>query len=75
MENKVKSSLQSCAISIIAVLIGLTIGGIIIFMSGNDPFVAFTAIINATVSSPTNLGNWLAYSAPLILTGLSIGFA
>lgn len=75
MENKVKSSLLSCAISIIAVLIGLTIGGFIIFISGNDPFVAFTAIINATVSSPTNLGNWLAYSAPLILTGLSIGFA
>lgn len=75
MKNKMKSGLQSCIISIIAVIIGLTIGGIIILFSGNDPFVAFTAIINATVSSSTNLGNWLAYSAPLILTGLSIGFA
>ncbi len=75
MENKMKSSLLSFGISIIAVIIGLAIGAIIIALSGNKPIVAFTAIINATVSSPTNLGNWLAYSAPLILTGLSIGFA
>ncbi len=75
MENKIKSSLQSFAISIIAVIIGLAIGGIIIAISGNNPFVAFTAIIDATVSSATNMGNWLAYSAPLVLTGLSIGFA
>ncbi len=75
MNNKIKSKLQSFAISILAVIIGLLIGAIIIAISGYNPSLAFTGIIQGTVSSPSYMGNWLAYSAPLILTGLSIGFA
>lgn len=74
-ENKKKINLDGFLISVIAVVIGLVFGGLIIFASGSNPFLAFTAIINATVYSPSSAGNWLAYSAPLILTGLSIGFA
>lgn len=71
--DKIKQS--SLTVSIIAVLFGLLMGGIIIALIGEDPVLAFSSLVNATFGSSYNTGNWLAYSAPLILTGLSVGFA
>ncbi len=72
MNNK---KLEPIMISLISVFAGISIGGLVMFLSGYNPFVAFSSLISATVGSLTNTGNWLAYSAPLVLTGLSIGFA
>ena len=54
-------------VSLIAVLIGLAAGALIMFLSGSNPLLAFTGLINGTVGSAYSVGQWLSYSAPIIL--------
>ncbi len=67
--------IEPLLVSLISVLVGILIGGLVMLLTGYNPIIAFSSLINATVGSLTSTGNWLAYSAPLILTGLSVGFA
>jgi len=62
-------------VSFIAVFIGLAGGALIMFLSGSNPLLAFTGLINGTVGSSFNVGQWLSYSAPIILCGFSVAFA
>ena len=62
--------------SIIAVLIGLIAGFVILLVSDSTNAVAgFITILTGGFSDMFNTGMVLHYATPLILTGLSVGFA
>lgn len=59
----------------LGVFLGILIGAILIFLSGNGFFTIFSSIANGTVLDLYNAGEWLMRSSILILTGLSVAFA
>ncbi|MCL2863936.1 MAG: ABC transporter permease [Lachnospiraceae bacterium] len=76
--NKVKGSGAGLSIlsSGIAVLAGLLIGLIILLITDHtQAFPAFQTIITVGFSSIRNFGELLYSATPIILTGLSVGFA
>lgn len=71
-------------ISLIAVLVGLAFAFLLTIVTGRSPFDLLTALIRSmTGINLQNLKNfnimytlnWLHYSVPIILTGLSVAFA
>lgn len=77
-------SKETLKISLIAILLGILLGVVILLGSGRDPFTLFNALvkgsigidfINGGVVNLRYLGEFLLTSMPLILTGLSVGFA
>jgi len=79
--NKVRGVLttignMSALSSILAVLIGLIAGFIILLVSDSANAVAgFVTILTGGFSDMFNTGMVLHYATPIILTGLSVGFA
>lgn len=62
--------------SVLAVLLGLVAGFVILLISNPAQAVdGFITILTGGFSDKFNLGMVLYYSAPIILTGLSVGFA
>lgn len=72
---RISTKYQAIVVSIIAILLGLLIGSLIMVLTGSNPLLAFSSIYNATIGSPSAAGEWITYSVPLVLCGLSIGFA
>lgn len=80
--NKKHSALK---ISLIAILIGFLLGFLVVALTGRSPLDMFYAIVRsitgfnmAKPDKPANLSfvlNWFLDSMPIILTGLSVGFA
>ena len=76
-------------VPITAVLMGFTVGIIIMLVTGRNPLDIFTSLIKATIGldfknifdgtgkvfNPRYIGEWLVFSMPIILTGLSVAFA
>ena len=62
--------------SIMAVLIGLLVGYIILLVSNpSQSFAGFITILTGGFSDMFNVGQVLYYATPIIMTGLSVGFA
>ena len=62
--------------SIMAILVGLLAGFIILLVSNPSQAAAgFVTILTGGFSDMFNLGQVLYYSVPIIMTGLSVGFA
>lgn len=73
MKNKVNDSLLS---SSMAILVGLLAGFLILLVSNPaQAFQGFAAILLGGVSNLKNFGQMLYFATPLIMTGLSVGFA
>jgi len=78
---------SNALVSVAVVVLGFLIGTIIIIAVGRNPGGMYSALLqNLTgfsvhprtgdwVWNPRNIGEWIASSLPLILTGLSMGFA
>lgn len=74
--NKKTSILHSNFLyTIIAILIGFVIGAIFLVWAGVSPMEAYMKILDSVTSKPKNIITTLAYSAPVILTGLSVAFS
>lgn len=78
--NKFKNIINQTKVPVIAILIGLIIGGIILFISGFDPIEGFVKMFEQTftpnrVGQYTNLADVINSAIPLILCGFSVGFA
>lgn len=62
--------------SLISIVFGLLIGLIILLIfNPTKAFSGFTAILTGGLSDLKNVGQVLYYATPLIMTGLSVGFA
>ncbi|MGL5020927.1 MAG: ABC transporter permease [Mycoplasmatales bacterium] len=72
---RISTKYRGVTVSIVAVISGLLIGCLIMLLTGYNPLLALTSIVSATIGSPYALGEWITYSVPLILCGLSVGFA
>jgi len=62
--------------SLIAIAVGLVAGFIILLISNpSQSFAGFGAILTGGFSDMKNLGDVLYFATPIIMTGLSVGFA
>ncbi|MFN2532741.1 MAG: ABC transporter permease [Pyrinomonadaceae bacterium] len=56
----------------IAVLAAFVVGGILVFLIGDNPFEAYRLLIGSALSWPDGIGYTLFYATPLIFTGLAV---
>lgn len=62
-------------LAIIAIILGLTAGGLLMLLTGNNPMEGFFYLYRGGTMSMERIGNTLASATTLILTGLSVAFA
>ena len=55
---------------IYSLLLALLIGGLIMWATGSNPFAVYAAVLTGSFGSLSSLMSVLAYTTPLILTGL-----
>ena len=69
---------------LLAILLGILVGTILLVLSGKSPIYMFSTLLKSGIGydilkpGPVNLryfGEFLVFSMPIILTGLSVGFA
>lgn len=67
----------SVAASLICIVIGLALGTVVLAIINAEHAIGdgLLVILHSGVKSPRNMGTVLANAAPLIMTGLSVGFA
>ena len=80
MENNLKVKKKSfiddaVKFSMLSILLGLLVGAIVLIISGNNPLVAYGAMINGIIAKPKYIAWTIIKATPYILTGLSIAFA
>ncbi|MGL5617382.1 MAG: ABC transporter permease [Sarcina sp.] len=75
--NKVVSKLfnKKVIIALIAVLLGMVVGGILMILVDNNPVEGYTYLVKGGTMNLERIGNTIATATPLILTGLSVAFA
>lgn len=74
-DSKFRAFIENVKFPVIAVLLSFVIGAIFIIISGNNPLVAYEALIIGSLGSIPALGETLLKTTPLIFTGLAIAFA
>lgn len=62
-------------ISLLSVILGLLVGGLVLKLSGISPVEAYQVMWEGAFSQPNYLAYIIIRSTPLILTGLSVAFA
>lgn len=79
-----KKNSETLKISLIAIALGLLLGILILVISGQNPMDLFAALLKGVTGISADsgtgfnaryLGEFLVSSMPIILTGLSVGFA
>lgn len=66
---------QAISVPIASVILAGLIGAIILWLSGADPLLAYTALFKGAFGSPEAIGRTLEKATPLILGGLAVAFA
>lgn len=61
--------------SILAVILGLIAGAILMVIIGDNPIDGYVYLFKGGLMNVSRIGDTLATATPLILTGLSVGFA
>ena len=62
-------------ISMLSIVLGLIVGGVILKLSGISPLEAYQVMWEGAFSQPNYISYIIIRSTPLILTGLSVAFA
>src|SRR3982750_1972621 len=60
---------------LVAVIAAFIVGGIIVLLIGDNPFLTFYQLIGNSFGSLNNLGYTLFIATPLIFTGLAVAVA
>src|SRR5437868_443685 len=60
---------------LVAVVAAFIVGGIIIFLIGDNPFNAYGWLLSSSFGSVKDIGWTLHYATPLIFTGLAVAVA
>ena len=61
--------------SVLAVILGLMAGALLMAAMGHNPVQGYSFLLKGSLSSTERIANTIATATPLILTGLSVGFA
>jgi len=73
MADKAKgSALKEFVVPITAVLLGIVLGGILMALTGVNPFTGYKALIQGCFGNLEYLSETIVYTTPLIFTGLAI---
>lgn len=70
-----KGSFETLKLTIISILLGVVVGGLILALVGYNPFEAYGIIVKGIFSQPKYMSWTIIYATPLIITGLSVAFA
>lgn len=70
-----RSTLDAMLIPLLSILTAFVIGGIIIFMAGGNPFLAYYGLIQGAFGSAKALSETAVWATPYILGGLAVAFA
>lgn len=71
-----RQGFRSALASVMAIVIGMLVGLVILLCSNPANAVSgFLAIATGGLKNPKNMGQVLYYATPIIMTGLSVGFA
>ena len=73
--DRLRNLWRSISVPLIAVLLGLTVGAILLILSGANPIEAYSALIEGAFGSPTAVQRTLEKATPLIFSGLAVAFA
>jgi ABC-type uncharacterized transport system permease subunit len=61
--------------TILSIILAILIGGILITINGDNPFLAYLTMLQRSLGSIQNISGTLAVATPLIFTGLSCAVA
>ena len=61
--------------SVLAVILGLIAGALLMAVMGHNPAQGYSFLLKGSLSSTERIANTIGTATPLILTGLSVGFA
>lgn len=70
--NEHKIPAEQVMIPVLAVITAMIIGGIMIALTGSDPFLAYKALFKGAFGNPQDIALTIIRSTPLILTGLAV---
>ncbi len=74
-KEKLRKTLVSFAIPVVAILLALFIGAIILLITGVNPLKAYGALLRGAFGNARYLQRTLEKTTPLIFSGLSVAFA
>src|SRR5438270_3438527 len=67
--------LREILFPLIAVVAAFIVGGIVVFIIGDNPIQTYKLLIGSAFSWPDGIGYTLFYATPLIFTGLAVAVA
>ena len=67
--------LREILFPLIAVMAAFVVGGIVVWLIGDDPIQTYRLLIGSAFSWPDGIGYVLFYATPLIFTGLAVAVA
>ena len=66
---------RGASVPVLSIILALVIGGLILWISGTNPFAAYAALFQGALGSPEAIGRTLEKTTPLIFGGLAVAFA
>src|ERR1044072_863089 len=70
-----KNALKELMFPLIAVIAAFLVGGIIVWMVGDNPLLVYELFLTSAFGSIYGIGYTLLYATPLIFTGLAVAVA
>jgi simple sugar transport system permease protein len=67
--------LRELMFPVVAVLVAFVVGGIIVWLIGDNPFQVYGLLLGSALTWPDGIGYTLFYATPLIFTGLAVAVA
>lgn len=71
-ETKKRISLGPLLIPFLSVLVALAIGGILVYLQGSNPLLAYRVLFSTAFGSVDGIATTLAKATPLVLSGLAV---
>src|SRR5918992_1880634 len=67
--------LRELLFPVIAVVVAFVVGGVIVWVIGDNPFEVYGLLLGSALTWPDGIGYTLFYATPLIFTGLAVAVA
>lgn len=75
MSNNQNKQINPLMMTIISIILGMTIGAVVLAIIGYNPFEAYKIVFEGIFGKPKYMSWTIITATPLIMTGLSVAFA
>jgi ABC-type uncharacterized transport system permease subunit len=72
---KIMNLLRELLFPVIAVVVAFVVGGVVVWVIGDNPFEVYGLLLGSALTWPDGIGYTLFYATPLIFTGLAVAVA